>query len=727
MNSEFSRPPNTLKIVNELINLFILIQNQTSTRRVLTGFSRFGSICFVILFLLTSIHPISAQDDVKIRRSKFKLGSEGFKKAWKAVKIGNENYVLGKGMYWQARENFLKAYEYNPDNPELNYKIGACYLFTDDKFKAITYLRKAFMVKPKVSDDIHFLLARAFHLVLNFDTAILEYNVFKNNLRPKELRVLAAKINKYIEECQNGKELVKTPTRVIITNMGDSINSAFDDYNSVFTSTDSTVYFTSRRKVNKKSKLSPVDYKYNEDVYESHKEGTKWSKAKNLGKPINTVHNDAVVAIAGKDTRLYVYNGFKNGGDVQVSKLRKNKWTRPKPIPRKFRTKYHESSYFFAADTSAIYFVSAPKRHTEGGKDIFVSYPRKNGSWAKPVNIGKTINTPYDEEGVSLSKDGRTLYFSSKGHNSMGGYDVFKSVKDSAGNWTTPVNMGYPINSPDDELFYYEDYSNPKYAYYSTTRDGGLGGKDIYKMTFLGEEKEALMTTDEQLYAWPYETAPSIFFSMPDYLTLDTSMVLQGRILNAKSQEGIMGRMDLIDVARNVMIGSAVSDSLGNYRITIPGKRNYGVEIMAKDYLFFLQVVDLTKDTADLLIKRDFALSKVEVGAKVVLKNIFFETAKATLKSESFTELENVIKFLNDNSTVRLEISGHTDNVGSLKANTKLSQDRAQSVVNYLVTKGIAVSRLEAKGYAFTQPLATNDTPDGRAQNRRVEFKILSK
>jgi len=188
-----------------------------------------------------------------------------------------------------------------------------------------------------------------------------------------------------------------------------------------------------------------------------------------------------------------------------------------------------------------------------------------------------------------------------------------------------------------------------------------------------------------------------------------------------------VGRMDLIDVARNLVIGTAVSDSLGNYKLTIPGKKSYGVEIMAKDYLFFLQVIDLTKDTSDLLIKRDFALSKVEVGAKVVLKNIFFETGKATLKSESFTELENVIKFLNDNATVRLEISGHTDNVGSLKSNTKLSQDRAQSVVNYLVTKGIAASRLEAKGYAFSQPLSTNDTPDGRAQNRRVEFKILSK
>jgi outer membrane protein OmpA-like peptidoglycan-associated protein/tetratricopeptide (TPR) repeat protein len=681
----------------------------------------------VIFFLLINLFPSAGQENVKIRRAKFKMAKEGFKDAWKAVKLGNEKFTLGKGMYWQARENFLKAYDYNPGNAELNYKIGACYLFTDDKFKAITYLRKAYLAKPKVSEDIHFLMARAFHLVLNFDTAILEYNIFKNNLRPKELGEWAAKINKYIEECQNGRDLVRSPVRVIISDLGDSINSTYDDYNSVFTSNDSLLYFTSRRKVNKKSKLSPVDYKYYEDVYVSHKVGNKWSMAKNLGKPINTEHNDAVVALSDNDTKLYVYNGYKNGGDVQVSKLRKNKWTRPKPLPRKFRSKYHESSYYFAPDSSAIYFVSAPKRNTVGGKDIFVSYRKENGAWAKPVNLGKTINTPYDEEGVSLSKDGKVLYFSSKGHNSMGGYDVFKSVKDSLGKWTTPINMGYPINSPDDELFYYEDKTSPKYGYYTATRDGGLGGKDIYKITFLGEEKEAIMTTDEQLYAWPNEIAPSIFFTIPDYLALDTSMVLQGRIFNAKTQEPVIGKLDLIDVVHSAVIGTAISDSSGNYKITIPGKKNYGVEIMAKDYLYFLQTIDLTKDTAELVIKRDFAVSKVEVGAKVVLKNIFFETAKAALKSESFTELENVIKFLNDNPTVRLEISGHTDNVGSLKANTKLSQDRAQSVVNYLVSKGIAASRLEAKGYAFTQPLATNDSSDGRAQNRRVEFKILSK
>lgn len=681
----------------------------------------------VIFFLLINLFPSAGQENVKIRRAKFKMAKEGFKDAWKAVKLGNEKFTLGKGMYWQARENFLKAYDYNPGNAELNYKIGACYLFTDDKFKAITYLRKAYLAKPKVSEDIHFLMARAFHLVLNFDTAILEYNIFKNSLRPKELGEWAAKINKYIEECQNGRDLVRSPVRVIISDLGDSINSTYDDYNSVFTSNDSLLYFTSRRKVNKKSKLSPVDYKYYEDVYVSHKVGNKWSMAKNLGKPINTEHNDAVVALSDNDTKLYVYNGYKNGGDVQVSKLRKNKWTRPKPLPRKFRSKYHESSYYFAPDSSAIYFVSAPKRNTVGGKDIFVSYRKENGAWAKPVNLGKTINTPYDEEGVSLSKDGKVLYFSSKGHNSMGGYDVFKSVKDSLGKWTTPINMGYPINSPDDELFYYEDKTSPKYGYYTATRDGGLGGKDIYKITFLGEEKEAIMTTDEQLYAWPNEIAPSIFFTIPDYLALDTSMVLQGRIFNAKTQEPVIGKLDLIDVVHSAVIGTAISDSSGNYKITIPGKKNYGVEIMAKDYLYFLQTIDLTKDTAELVIKRDFAVSKVEVGAKVVLKNIFFETAKAALKSESFTELENVIKFLNDNPTVRLEISGHTDNVGSLKANTKLSQDRAQSVVNYLVSKGIAASRLEAKGYAFTQPLATNDSSDGRAQNRRVEFKILSK
>lgn len=691
------------------------------------GRTLIGKTAFIMVLITLFFQSVHAQENVKIRRSEFRLKHEGFRDAWNNIREANKAFVLGKGMYWIARENYLKASTYNDLNAELNYKLGACYVMTDDKFKAIQYLKTSFRMTPGVSEDIHFLLGRAYHLVLNFDTAIMEYTLYKSSLHGKELRMKGAAIDKLIKECNNGKELVKSPERVIVSDLGPQVNSEYDDYNSIITPDDSLMYFTSRRKLNRKSKAIMVDYKYPEDVYVAHKDSGRWTGAKNLGKPVNTEHNDAAVAVSDGGKKLYVYNGYERGGDILVSRQRKEHWTRPRKISGKFRSKAHESSFFIAPDTSAVYFVSNRTKDNIGGKDIYISKLKENGKWARPVNLGDVINTPYDEEGVSLSKDGKTLYFSSKGHNTMGGYDVFKSAMDSAGKWTTPVNLGYPVNSPDDELFYYEAPDNPRYGYYSAIRDGGLGGKDIYKITFLGEAKEAVMTTDEQLYAWPYQKAPSIFLSMPAYITIDSSIVLQGRITDAKTQSPVVARIDVIDAERSQVAATTLSDTSGRYRLTLPVKKIYGVEISAKDYLFFLETLDLTKDTADLLLHHDFTLTKVEVGTKVVLRNIFFETAKATLKPESYAELENVLRFLNDNPTVRLEISGHTDNVGSLKANTRLSQDRAQSVVNYLIGKGIDASRLEAHGYAFTQPVATNDTPEGRAQNRRVEFKILSK
>ncbi len=503
---------------------------------IATGILLFRKAAFVMVLIVLSFHTVHAQENVKIRRSEFKLKSEGFRDAWNNIKEGNKAFVMGKGMYWTARENYLKASTYNELNPELNYKLGACYVMTDDKFKAIQYLKTAFRMKPGVSKDIHFLLGRAYHLVLNFDTAIMEYTIYKSSLHGKELRMKGASIDKLIKECNNGKELIKSPLRVIVTDLGPQVNSEYDDYNSVITPDDSLMYFTSRRKLNRKSKVIMIDYKYPEDVYVAHIDSGHWTGAKNLGKPINTEHNDAAVAVSDGGKKLYVYNGYEHGGDILVSRQRKGHWTKPRKISGKLRSKAHESSFFIAPDSSAVYFVSNMTKNNIGGKDIYMCKLKENGKWSRPVNLGDVINTPYDEEGVSLSKDGKTLYFSSKGHNTMGGYDVFKSQMDSTGKWTTPVNMGYPINSPDDELFYYEAPDNQRFGYYSAVRDGGLGGKDIYKVTFLGEAKEAVMTTDEQLYAWPYQKAPSIFLSMPAYITIDSSIVLQGRITDAKTQ-----------------------------------------------------------------------------------------------------------------------------------------------------------------------------------------------
>jgi outer membrane protein OmpA-like peptidoglycan-associated protein len=309
----------------------------------------------------------------------------------------------------------------------------------------------------------------------------------------------------------------------------------------------------------------------------------------------------------------------------------------------------------------------------------------------------------------------------------MGGFDVFVMERDVDKMWSNPQNLGYPINTPNDDLFLKMDENN-KQAYYSSVRQNGNGGFDLYKIIFLGEEKELKVTTDDIHLAWEYKPVDDLFYITPKELKVDTALFMVGMITDSKEGTPIQAKIEVIDTELSKVVATGLSDTLGNYKIRIPKKKDYGVEVTAKNYLFFVTIVNLSdKQVVDSKVQANFQLDKIDVGAKMVLKNIFFETNKATLKPESTTELERVATLLKENPGIRLEISGHTDNVGSYRANQKLSEARAKSVVDYLIDQGVDKSRLEYKGYSFTQPVADNNTAEGRAQNRRVEFKVLSK
>ncbi len=685
---------------------------------------------FIICLLFTGVFlPAAYSQDMKVKISKaeFKTSQEsGLDEAWNHIKSGDKLYKEGRGTYPEAREHYLSANSYNTENPELNYKIGVCYLFADRKYEAINYFRKAYVADNEVSTDIQFMLARSYHMVMEFDKAIQHYLEFKNSLSQKELNVLRATIDRHIDECNNGKILVAEPVRVIINNIGDKVNSTADDYYSIFGSGDSIMYLTSRRQHHEKAKRSELDNKFYEDIYYSVNKDGEWGEAVNIGKPISDMgSNTAAVGLSADGKNLFVYKGDKQGGNLYSSQVKKGSWSSPKSMSR-FNSKQRETGMSLSKDGKTIYFISSDEKETYGGKDVFFSERTAVNKWGKPENIGRTINTTYDEEGVYISNDGQTLYFSSRGHNSMGGYDVFKSVKDDLGEWTSPVNLGYPINTPDDELFYSTDEGG-KYAYYSADRLGSLGGKDIFQIFFLGSEKEMLMSTEDILIAGTIDEKKTGFFTVPGLLSIDTSFILIGKVYDIGSGEGVKAKLDFIDVDKSKVVATTITNDSGAYRAVLPEGKAYGVEIVATDYMLFLDMVDISRKASGEEIPVDFGLEKVEVGATVVLENIFFETGKATLKPESFPQLDQVVKFMESNRSISMEISGHTDNTGSLKTNTKLSQSRAEAVVDYLVEKGIDKSKLEAKGYAFSQPIAPNDTEEGRARNRRVEFKILGK
>jgi outer membrane protein OmpA-like peptidoglycan-associated protein len=375
-----------------------------------------------------------------------------------------------------------------------------------------------------------------------------------------------------------------------------------------------------------------------------------------------------------------------------------------------------------------IYFVSDKPEGGLGGRDIYKSTKDNKGKWGEAVNLGSVINTALDEEGVYLHPDGKTLYFSSKGHTSMGGYDVFKSIFDEILQvWTTPQNIGYPINTTDDDVFFTVSASG-KHAYYSSIRPGGYGEKDVYLITFLGEEKHISPVTEVPVISKvsdsiKEEVAPKKLEVQEAQLTL-----LKGLILDENTKQPIAATIEIIDNEKNEVIASFKSNSVtGKYLVSMPAGKNYGISVHKEDYLFHSENFDLPKSSEYQEVEKVITLKNIAVGNSIVLKNIFFDFNKSTLRNESENEIQQLVKLLTDVPTMKIEISGHTDNRGSDEYNKNLSNLRAKAVFDRLIASGIDISRLTYVGFGEEKPIATNDTEEGRQLNRRTEFKVLAK
>ena len=367
----------------------------------------------------------------------------------KKIKEGDKLFAMGKGRYIDALTLYLDANKINPNNANLNYKIGICYLFTTDKQLGLEHLEKAKQLNPQVNYELSYYLGRAYHLNHQFDKAIEYYNEFKRRLSPKEFAVRGKELDKYIEECENGKELIKNPLYLKISNIGSTINSIYPDYTPVISADEEILFFTSRRPSTTGGKRDPIDNKYYEDIFMATKSGSDW-KLSQPEKPLNSKFHDASIGLSPDGQTLYIYKG-DNGGDIYECVLKGDKWVKPTPLPKEINTKYHESSASLGPDGRTLYFIS-DRTDGVGGRDIWVAYKNSKGKWSEVKNI-RELNTPYDEEAVFIHPDGRTLYFSSQGHNSMGGYDIFKSTyKD--GYWSKPENLGVPINTADDDLYF---------------------------------------------------------------------------------------------------------------------------------------------------------------------------------------------------------------------------------------------------------------------------------
>lgn len=638
----------------------------------------------------------------------------------------NELGGAGGDLFKLALDEYLQANTFNPNSSTCNYRMAVCYYnISAQKMMGLAYIEKALKLNPNVDPESQYYLGRFYHLGAQWDKAITAYRAYMQPLNSDitKNRDKIADMNRKIQECINGKEFEKNPQRVFIDNIGSTVNTSDPEYTPIITADESVMMFTSRRATSTGGQKDP-DGQYFEDLYQSTLVNGKWGMPVNLGKPINSDDHDATAGISPDGQKLYVYRPV-HGGDLFECELKGDKWTEPERMNKNINSDGHESSVSLSFDGKKLYYIS-DKDGGLGNRDIWMSMMDAKGKWGQSVNVGAPINTIYGEEGVFMHPDGKTIYFSSQGHNSMGGYDIFKSeFKD--GKWGEPENLGWPINGPDDDVFFVIS-ANGKHGYYASNKKDGYGEKDIYKITFLGPEKPLALSNEDNLLAGIAAPVKSVEAAKPVEIPTAPVTLLKGTVTDKISKAPLGAQIEIVDNSLGQVIATFPANSAtGKFLVTLPSGKNYGIAVKMDGYLFHSENFDIPTSGGYQEVVKDVELEKIAVGSTIVLRNVFFDYNKATLKPESSTELDRLVKILQDNPSIRIELSGHTDNIGTEEYNQKLSESRAKSCVDYLVSKGIAASRLEYKGYGEMRPIDTNETDAGRANNRRTEFKILSK
>lgn len=409
------------------------------------------------------------------------------------------NSQLEEGKAQRAVKNFLDLLAIDSTNALVQYKVGRSFLqINGEKNKAVPYLEKAVPnVSPKARDnfkgtqapvDAYFYLGRAYHLDLQFDNAIAAYRKYLKEAKITD-KDRIAEVEWMIQTCLNGKLIVDSPISARVENLGENINTIYDEYAAVVDATESMLIFTSRRPTSTGGLLD-LDGKYFEDIYVSQKqEAGTWGKPVSIGSNINTEGHEATIGLSADGQELYIYRDDFGDGNIYVSEFKGSSWGKPKLLNQNINSPFRETHASVSADGQTLYYTS--DKAGEGGMDIFRSRRLPTGEWGVSENLGDVINTKYDEEAPFIHPDGKTLFFSSKGHNSMGGYDVFFSIEEN-GKWSTPMNLGAPVNTPDDEYFFVMSVDG-KRAYYSSSTGDGMGGKDIY-LVHLDTDREVPLT-----------------------------------------------------------------------------------------------------------------------------------------------------------------------------------------------------------------------------------------
>jgi len=667
--------------------------------------------------------PDSIQKEVKTEKPKKvkAIDSLAFAKIWAAK--ADKYLTQSPKRFDLAIAAYKTAIDSGLHTEATCYGLGSAYFENKQYSKALPIFRNISKKIDLQHRDAWFYLGWCYHLNYQFDSAIVSYEKYRSLFASDELMQKDELIKRHIAQANLAKQNVAKPTPFQIELLPISINTNQVEYAAIATSNDSLMVFT-RRSANGMGKSMDQDGNYDEDLYISSKDSAgTWSEPKNIGKPINSSQHEASAGLTPDGRQLIVYKS-SGGGDLFVSKFENDKWTSPKKLNKNINSSAHESSASFSYDQTEFYY-SSDRLGGFGGHDIYKCKLDANGKWGTPERLPSNVNSAFDEVSMVALPDGKTYYFSSNGHQSMGGFDVFKiTYQDST--WSEPENLGFPVNSPDDDILLSISF-DMEHALLSTTRnDSSL--HDIYQVTFSSVAKSPELDYAGNWIISEVKPLPFPSAEAPKEIKNINLTVLKGVITDKVSKEPVFANIELVDLATGAVLANFTSaETTGNYLISLPSGKDYAISVKAENFLFFSENITVGTSNGYVELVKNIELQKIEVGNKVVLKNVFFETGKSTLTKSSETELQNLINLLNNAPNVKIEISGHTDNVGNAAKNKTLSEQRAKAVVDYLVSKGIDSKRLTYKGYGFERPIAANTTKEGRQQNRRTEFEIISR
>lgn len=636
----------------------------------------------LILFLLVS-PSCSAQKKVKYS-TKNKKAITLFEEAMKHYRL----LYLDQSL--QKLEDALSKDEEFIEAITLKAQI---YSDRGEKDAAIEAYQKALAVDDDFEPRIYFELAVLQKSKLQLDEAEANFNKY---LTYKSISFRARKITEAeLKNLAVMKELVNNPVPFEPVNLGSNVNGPYEEHSPSLRGDEKVLYFTK----NEAPKPGVPRNMWIENIYSSDlKSDGTWGSARRLSNEVNSKWREGASTVSPDGNYLIFTSCQRKGGygscDLYIAVKRGDQWVGTRNLGPQINTQHWESQPSFASDGRTLYFVSN-RPGGIGGKDIYVTQIGDDGKWSKPKSI--SLNTPYDDVSPYTHPDNETFYFSSDGYPGMGKRDLFVVKRMAADSFGEPRNLGYPINSVEEEVSLSVAPSGTK-AYFASGREGGFGGWDLYE------------------------------FELPEYARPTPVTYASGRVVDSKTNEPVRAGFELLDLETGERIVESFSDpETGEFLVIVPTNRGFALNASAEGYLFYSENFDPSQYEPGKPFQFDVKMYPIEKGESVVLKNIFFDTDKYDLKPESEAELNKLVDFMNNNESLEIEIGGHTDNVGSEAYNKELSENRAKAVYDYLIENNIASQRLSYRGYSLNKPVASNETEEGRAKNRRIEFKITAK